>query len=127
MTVRVVVAGLAGALMIAVAAPAYADGDAAHGEKVFKRCAACHKIGAGEGNGIGPNLHGVVGRKAASLPDYEYSDAMKAAGVTWDEPTLDKYLTNPQADFPGVHEAPDLVVTIHPMALVKILGSLKIP
>ena len=52
-------------------------------------------------NAVGPSLFGVYGRKSASLTDYAYSDAMKAAGKTWDEATLDTYLTAPMKDVPG--------------------------
>ena len=71
------------------------------GEAVFRKCAICHRIGPSEGNAIGPNLHGVVGRKAASLPDFHYSPAMRATGFTWDEKTLDRYLAAPQQVVPG--------------------------
>ena len=89
------------AIMIALAAPAHADGDPTAGEVVFKRnCAVCHTTEAGK-NKIGPSLHGVVGRPSASLPDFTYSDAMKAANKTWDPATLDTYLTSPRGLVPG--------------------------
>ncbi|GAA4257460.1 c-type cytochrome [Azospirillum formosense] len=74
--------------------------DAAAGEKVFNQCKACHTIEAGGPNRVGPNLHGVVGRKAGSVEAYKYSDAMKNAGA-WDEATLDAYLTDPKGAVPG--------------------------
>ena len=74
--------------------------DAAAGEHVFARCTACHSAKAGE-NKIGPSLAGVVGRKSGTAPGYNYSPALKAAGITWDEQELDKYLTNPGADVHG--------------------------
>ena len=76
-------------------------GDAKAGEAVFKQCAACHKIGPGATNSIGPELNGVVGRKAASVRGYSYSAAMKKSGLTWDEATLTKYLANPRQVVPG--------------------------
>lgn len=79
---------------------AQAAGDAAKGKKVFVKCMACHTTEAGK-NKVGPSLHGVVGRKSGSLPDFTYSDAMKNSNLTWDEATLDKYLTNPKAEVPG--------------------------
>lgn len=89
------------AIMIALAAPAHADGDPTAGEAVFKKnCTVCHTTEAGK-NKIGPSLHGVVGRPSASLPDFAYSDAMKAANKTWDAATLDTYLTNPRGLVPG--------------------------
>jgi cytochrome c len=79
---------------------AQAAGDAAAGQQVFARCAACHSTKAGE-NKIGPSLAGVVGRKSGSEPGYSYSPALKAANITWDEHTLDEFLTNPTADIHG--------------------------
>jgi cytochrome c len=66
----------------------------------FTQCAACHSVEPGT-NGLGPSLHGVVGRKAASLDKFYYSEAMKASGLTWDEATLDKYIATPMAVVPG--------------------------
>jgi cytochrome c len=71
------------------------------GEAVFRKCAICHKAGPNEGNGIGPNLHTVFGRKAASLPDFNYSPAMRGSGFVWDEKTLDRFLAAPQQVVPG--------------------------
>ena len=75
--------------------------DAALGEKVFLKCKACHQIGEGAKNAVGPVLNGVVGRKAGTAPDYSYSDANKNSGITWDEATLKEYLKNPRAKVPG--------------------------
>jgi cytochrome c len=80
---------------------AEAAGDAAAGEAVFKKtCAVCHTTDEGK-NKIGPSLHAVVGRHSGTLGDYSYSDAMKKADKTWDDQTLDAYLTNPRALVPG--------------------------
>lgn len=76
------------------------EGNADAGKKVFAKCQVCHTVEAGK-NKIGPSLHGVVGRKSASIEGFAYSDAMKNANVTWDEATLDKYLTNPRQMVPG--------------------------
>jgi cytochrome c len=76
------------------------DGDPAAGQKIFMKCQVCHSIAAGT-NKVGPSLHGLIGRHSASIADYNYSPAMKSANVTWDPPTLDKYLTNPKAMVPG--------------------------
>jgi cytochrome c len=75
--------------------------DAAAGENVFKVCKACHQIGEGAKNAVGPELNGLVGRKAGSAPDYSYSDANKNSGLTWDEATLKDYLKDPRAKVPG--------------------------
>src|SRR5690242_19962164 len=74
---------------------ARADGDANAGKEVFKKCAVCHSTVEGQ-NKVGPSLHGVVGRKAGSVPNYSYSQANKESGLTWDPATLDKYLENPK-------------------------------
>ena len=87
------------ALMLA-AGPALADGDAAAGEKLFVKCKTCHTLEAGK-NKVGPSLAGLMGRAAASLADFNYSDAMKASGLTWDETTLNEYLADPKGKVPG--------------------------
>lgn len=79
--------------------PAWAAGDAAQGEQIFKKCGACHTV-ADKTNKVGPSLLGVVGRKVASVPDFSYSDSMKeygATGAIWDEKALDTYLADPKA------------------------------
>ena len=65
------------------------------------QCAACHTIAKDAPNGLGPNLWGVAGTKAGDIKGYEFSPAMKASGLVWDEATLDKYLTNPRQVVPG--------------------------
>ena len=71
------------------------------GEIVFKKnCTVCHTLEAGK-NKIGPSLAGVVGRKAGSVPGFAYSAANKNSGDTWDEQTLDTYLTDPRKFMPG--------------------------
>lgn len=100
MNKQLMFAALAAAVLFA--APAHAEGDAAKGEKVFAKCKACHEVEKGV-NKVGPTLKGVVGRKAASIADYKYSDAMiakGAEGVVWDEATLTAYLPDPKAFVP---------------------------
>lgn len=75
-------------------------GDPALGKKVFAKCQACHSIEAGK-NKVGPTLHGVIGRASGAEADFNYSDAMKNAHLTWDPETLDKYLTKPKELVPG--------------------------
>lgn len=66
----------------------------------FAPCAACHTVQAGQ-KSFGPNLHGIIGRKAASLPGYAYSNALKAANMTWNRQALDRWITAPQKAVPG--------------------------
>ncbi len=88
------------AVLFAFAAPALAQ-DAEAGAQVFKKCHACHNVGEGVRNAGGPVLNGVVGRKAGSIEGYNYSDANKNSGLTWDEDTLTVYLKDPKAKVPG--------------------------
>lgn len=96
---RCAVALLAAMLLTPVAARA--DGDAAKGKSYFARCAICHTAAKGAPNKIGPNLFGIVGRKAASLPGFFYSGAMKKSGITWNKDKLEAYIAKPQAVVPG--------------------------
>jgi cytochrome c len=80
------------------ASPAIAGGDAGRGEQIYQACQDCHSL---DKNDVGPRHRGVFGRKAGSLPDYPYSDALKSANIVWNEETLDKWLTDPQAVAPG--------------------------
>ncbi|HMT40359.1 MAG TPA: cytochrome c family protein [Sphingorhabdus sp.] len=75
------------------------------GEKSFAKCTACHKVEKGAPNGVGPNLHGIVGKAVASTEGFAYSTAMKAKGGNWDEATLDAYLENPRKVVPGTKMA----------------------
>ncbi len=86
------------------AAPAFADGDAAKGEKVFRKCKACHAVGEDAKNKVGPQLNGIVGADIGSVEDFKYSDAFqekKAEGMVWTEENLDAYLTKPKDLIPG--------------------------
>ncbi|HEX2593934.1 MAG TPA: cytochrome c family protein [Rhizomicrobium sp.] len=91
----------AATLALGFAAPANAAGDAANGKTVFSRCSICHNAAKGAGNKIGPNLFGVVGRKAGTLAGFNYSAAMKGFGKTWTPQLLDTYLTHPGMTVPG--------------------------
>lgn len=83
------------------ATAAFADPSAELGEAVFKKCMACHAIGEGAVNKVGPQLNGVVGRKSGTVEGYSYTDANKNSGLTWDEATLKDYLKDPRAKVPG--------------------------
>jgi len=77
-------------------------GDAAAGQTIFnQKCKVCHQIGEGAKNFVGPELNGLIGRKTGSVPDYNYSDANKDSGITWDEAKLKDYLASPKTVIPG--------------------------
>ena len=114
---RIVAASIAA--FVVVGGPALAAGDVAKGEADFKaKCAICHQIGPGAQNGVGPELNGIVGRKAATAPGFgTYSAGMKKLGDegwTWTEENIDKWIHDPKAmipdsmmslAFPGVPDA----------------------
>ena len=89
---------------LAVSAGNAAAADAAKGKKVYNKCKACHALKAGK-NKVGPTLHGLFGRKAATIPGFKYSKAMKASGVTWDEESLRAYLKKPRKFIKGTRMA----------------------
>ncbi len=80
--------------------------DEAGGEQLFNNsCRTCHSWKEGD-NRLGPNLHGIVGRKAGSASGFGYSESMKNSGITWEEGTLDKFITNPDGVIPGNNMKP---------------------
>jgi cytochrome c len=86
--------------VIAAALPRYAASqDVDAGKQVYAQCSACHSIDGS--NGVGPNLNGVIGRKAGSVAGFRYSRAMKGASIVWDDKTLDAYIADPQKVIPG--------------------------
>jgi cytochrome c len=89
------------AILAGTTVAASAAGDPKAGADVFKRCAVCHTDDKGGGDGLGPNLFGVMGRKAASRPGFAYSPALKKSGITWDEATLTKWVAGPARVVPG--------------------------
>jgi len=78
-----------------------ASASAQHGADIAKQCQLCHNLQKGQGNKVGPDLYGVVGRQVASEPGFNYSAAMKAKGGTWTFDELNKFITNPRGDVPG--------------------------
>ena len=78
--------------------------DAAKGEKVFKKCKACHNVDK-EKNKVGPHLVGIMGRKAGALEGFKYSKAMKGADLVWDDTTLDQFLEKPKKFMKGTKMA----------------------
>jgi len=93
-TIAVAVVSLARGATSVVRLP----GDPIHGKAVYQVCMGCHSL---DEDDVGPKHRGVVGRVAGSVPGYAYSPALKNSGLTWDAPTLDRWLTNPQALVPG--------------------------
>ncbi|GGE19196.1 cytochrome c2 [Primorskyibacter flagellatus] len=91
--------------LISVALPALADGDAANGEKEFRKCKSCHSISSSDENLVkggktGPNLYGVVGRTAGTYEGFKYGDDIVAAGeagLVWDQAKLAEYIADPKA------------------------------
>ncbi|APH57732.1 Cytochrome c [Granulibacter bethesdensis] len=101
------------AFALLAAGQAHADGDAEAGKTLFKKCGFCHSTEAGK-NKVGPSLAAIVGRKAGVEPGFNYSDALKSSGLTWDEATLNKWVENPKAlvsgtkmIFPGIKDEKD--------------------
>jgi cytochrome c len=81
--------------------PAALAQDAAAGKNSFNKCLACHAIGPDAKNKVGPELNGLDGRKAGSAPDYNYSEANKNSGITWNEANFKEYIKDPKAKVPG--------------------------
>jgi cytochrome c len=79
--------------------------DVAAGKTSFNKCMVCHSIGEGAKNKIGPELNGLDGRKAGTVPDYSYSDANKNSGITWNEAQFKEYIRDPKAKIPGTKMA----------------------
>lgn len=93
--------GMACLLDAAAVSAAPRAGDAQAGQALFKLCASCHQIGPYARAGFGPQLTGVIGRKAGSTSDYRYSDAMQKSGIVWSEDKLAAFLRAPKDVVPG--------------------------
>ena len=97
----------------------FASTSATEGAKVFKKCLACHNIGKGDPNKIGPNIFGVINRRAGSVSDYKYSKAMLAYGKVWSFEEMNSFLTKPKdwikgtkMSFVGLKNAKDRAAVI---------------
>lgn len=111
-------------LMRPAAATDDAAGPSAAGARLFaERCAACHTLPKGGSQGLGPNLHGVVGARAASKSGFAYSDALRGAGITWTAEALDRFLAGATMKVPGTSMvAPGITDPVARRALVEFLG-----
>jgi cytochrome c len=89
---------------LAAASSALAQ-DAAAGKTSFNKCMICHSIGEGAKNKVGPELNGLDGRKSGTAPDYNYSDANKGSGITWNKDQFLEYIKDPKAKIPGTKMA----------------------
>src|ERR1700676_1826920 len=87
------------------AVPAALAQDAAAGKTSFNKCLACHAVGEGAKNKVGPELNGINGRKSGTAPDYSYTDANKNSGITWNEAEFKDYIKDPKAKIPGTKMA----------------------
>jgi len=113
-----------------VSGPAFAQsGDAAAGQRVFNQCRACHTTDQGGRTGVGPNLFGIVGRRAATVEGFRYSANMRelaTEGLTWTDDRLRAYVGNPKAVVPrGSMSYPGLRNETQVNDLMAYLASLK--
>lgn len=101
----------------------YSGADLANGQEKFNQCRACHTAEKDAPNMTGPNLWGVFGRKAGSLPGFQYSESLKSTGITWDAAAIDKWITNPRAVAPDTRMS--LVGVSNAKDRVDIVGYLR--
>lgn len=97
---RYLLAVIVVAAMSAISPMASAQ-DLENGKSVFNKCRACHQVGEGAKNLVGPILNGLIGRKAGTIEGFNYSDANKNSGITWDDATFREYIKNPKAKIPN--------------------------
>jgi cytochrome c len=90
-----------GAALIAAMVATASAADVDNGKSIWNKCRACHQIGENAKNMVGPELNGLFGRKAGSAPGFNYSEANKGSGITWDEATFREYIKNPKGKIPN--------------------------
>lgn len=91
-------------------------------KRAFAICAGCHNVDPAQGNRVGPNLHGLFGQRAGSRPGFRYSTALEQSDIIWDEQTLDTFLRNPTAMFPGTRM---VNATADPARRAAVIAYLK--
>jgi len=128
---KLVLVCIAGAIAL-MSSPALAAGDATKGEKIAKKCKACHTLNEGGKNGLGPNLFGILGQPAGASEGYKYSRAMSASGVVWDDVTFTDFVLNPEkvvADtkmsFRGIKKATQREDLLSYFRTLQIEGSVQ--
>ena len=104
MNTRIGLASLIAGILLLGSQAALAEGDAAKGEKIYKKCKSCHSLEAGKKK-VGPSLAGLFGRTAGTVEGFKYSAAMKDSGIVWDEETLNTFLEKPKAMVPKTRMA----------------------
>lgn len=118
MTASLCLTTIAAGAAVMLAVPAMAQ----TAPPAFNACRACHSVDKGGKNGIGPNLNGVAGRSAASAPGFNYSPALKSAKLSWNDQTLDAFLTAPAKKVPGTRMP---IATPDPAKRAAIIAYLK--
>ena len=117
---------LAAVLGLAAGSPAAAQSAAPNGEQLFRqRCQACHSAASGKKSPLGPNLAGVVGRKAASSSYAAYSPALRKSGLTWTAANLDRFLSGPTKLVPGTKMVVSVTDKAQRAALIQYLAKTR--
>jgi cytochrome c len=121
------IGSMVGALVLALSSTTFAfAAPAANGETIFRqRCQICHSVAATGAAGVGPNLKGVIGRKAAASPGFNYSPALKQSNLIWTQPNLDRFLVAPTKVVPGTRMVMALTDPAQRAAVLQYLMRLR--